>query len=103
MVSNKKLYFLISFILVSLFLTEAPYINVFFAGKIWIAYLLLFLYLFPVLKLQFIFPLTLVFLFAIILLTFLNLSAFAESIGVMVFVSLCLMFGIIFYKFIKES
>lgn len=102
MYNNKKLFIMIVLLIVSLFLTEAPYINIFFAGKIWIFYLLFLFYLFPPRNLTYIIVVTFISLVALILTTFLGLSGLAELIGVLVFALLCLSFVIAFYRYIKE-
>ena len=102
MYSNKKLFIMIVLIVVSLSLTETPYINTLFAGKIWIFYLLFLFYLFPPRNLTYIIVLTFISFVSLILTSFLGLSALAELIGVLVFALLCLSFAIAFYRYIKE-
>mgnify|MGYP001612231539 CR=1 FL=1 len=70
MYSNKKLFIMIVLIVVSLSLTETPYINTLFAGKIWIFYLLFLFYLFPPRNLTY-----------IIVLTFISLVGYVEAVG----------------------
>lgn len=103
MYSNKKLFMMIALLIVSLFLTETPYVNTFFGGKIWIFYLSFLFYLFFPKNLIYIIVFTFISLFMLILITLLGLSALAELIGVLVFALLCLSFAIAFYRYIKEK
>lgn len=102
MKNYKKLLIALVVLIGALFLRDAPYLNVPFTDKIWIAYGLLLLYLFPIFKSKHTFPLIIVFLTLAIVFTFINFSAFAEIAGVFVFILLCVMFAINFKDFLKD-
>lgn len=101
--NDKKLFMMIVLLVVGLFLTNTPYINIFFASKVWIFYLFFLLYLFHPRNLSFINILIFISFFVLILTSLLGLSALAELIGVLVFALLCLSFAIAFYRYIKEK
>ena len=103
MIEYKKLFIFVVLLYISLFLTWTPYINHFFTEKIWVFYLFLLLYLFPPKNIIYVLYLTCIFFLALIISTLLGFNVLAEMIGVVVFVLLCIIFSIRFYRLIKEA
>lgn len=103
MFNLKKIIFLLLFIILSLIVRETPYINIFLIGKLWMFYLLvLFLFLFP-LSVFPLFILLILFLLVAFILTIFKLTYFAESIGVVIYFLLWVIFLLKLKEFLKKE
>lgn len=102
MLTPRHIFAFSMLILFTLFLRDLPYINVFVIGKIWIVYLIiLLLLLITIIKfnVSIISYVTGALLLASLVLTLLDLSFFAEMIGVFIYFSLWIIF---LYKMMSQ-
>ena len=85
MIQGKKTLIIITLIIISLFVRELPYVNVLFANRIWIFYVFLFIFLYPIRKKEHLFTIAASFLLFALVFTLLDLDPFAEVLGDLIY------------------
>lgn len=85
---NKKLLLFSSFLLVFLFFRDVPYLNIFFITKIWIAYILLFIFLFPPRKSEHLFYVLIGIILLALIFTMLRFFVITEMQGIVIYFTL---------------
>lgn len=82
---DKKIIFVLAVLLVTLFFRDTPYLNILVVNKVWLAYILIFLFLFPPKKARNLIYITVALLLVSLVLTLLNINNLAEFFGIVIY------------------
>ena len=106
MINNRNTVIFLLFILVTLFLRDVPYLNVFFVNKLWIFYLFLlafFLIYMLRAKLKYLIYLCLALIIPTLLFILVKLNYFADAVGIFVYFFLWIVVAVKIYSLIRSK